>query len=91
VSHVGFGFVGFFGRVVRDFLWVWRVCWVGVPSGQIWVFDRSFNCYLGFEFHLCFGCCGCLSPCGFFWVLFCGLAGLFLCILPMYLGAPYAF
>jgi hypothetical protein len=29
--------------------------------------------------------------CGFSWVLFCGLAGLFLCILPVYLGAPYAF
>jgi len=26
-----------------------------------------------------------------FWVLFCGLARLFLCILSMYLGAPYAF
>jgi hypothetical protein len=25
------------------------------------------------------------------WVLLYGLAGLFLCILPMYLGAPYAF
>jgi hypothetical protein len=29
--------------------------------------------------------------CGFSWVLFCGLAGLFLCILPVYLGSPYAF
>jgi len=26
-----------------------------------------------------------------FWVLFCGVARLFLCILPMYFGAPYAF
>jgi len=25
------------------------------------------------------------------WVLFCGLGGLFLCILPMYLGALFAF
>lgn len=55
------------------------------------MFDGSFNCYLGFEFHLCFGCCGCLSPCGFYWVLFCELAGLFICILPVYLRAPYAF
>jgi len=28
-------------------------------SGQAWVFDGGFNCFLGFGFHIGFGCCGC--------------------------------
>jgi hypothetical protein len=39
-----------------------------------------------------FGCCGYVVSYGFFFVFFsCGLAELLLCILPVYLGAPYAF
>jgi hypothetical protein len=30
-------------------------------------------------------------PCWFSWVFLCGLAGLLLYVLPVYLGAPYAF
>jgi hypothetical protein len=32
-----------------------------------------------------------LGPCGFDWASFCGLIWLFLYILLVYLGAPYAF
>jgi hypothetical protein len=32
-----------------------------------------------------------LGPCEFVWVSFCGLVWLFLCILLVYLGAPYIF
>jgi hypothetical protein len=76
------------------FLQVVGVCWVGVLSGQVWVFDESFFCVLGS------GCYGCslwdsgfrVDPCGFVWVFsFCGLA----LVVPVYtsgvLGAPYSF
>jgi hypothetical protein len=39
--------MGFFGRV-RVFVWVLGVCWVGVLSGQIWVFDGGFLLCFGF-------------------------------------------
>jgi hypothetical protein len=32
-----------------------------------------------------------LGLCGFIWVSFCGVVWLVLCILPVYLGAPFAF
>jgi hypothetical protein len=32
-----------------------------------------------------------LGPCGFVWISFHGRVWLFLCILPVYLEAPYAF
>jgi len=32
-----------------------------------------------------------LGPCRFVWFSFCGLVWLFLCILHVHLGAPYAF
>jgi hypothetical protein len=55
-----------------------------------WVFVGGFLLYLGF--HVGFGCCGYVVSYGFFFVFFsCGLAELLLCILPVYLGAPYAF
>jgi len=67
--------------------WVSSVFEVGMPSGLIWVFNEGVYCIwvLGFMG------VGCLGPCGSYWVLFCGLTGLFLCILPVYLEAPYAF
>jgi len=55
-----------------------------------WVFVRGFLLYLGF--HVGFGCCGYVVSYGFFFCFFsCGLAELLLCILHVYLGAPYAF
>jgi len=32
---VSCGFWVYLGRVVRDFAWVWGVCWVGVLLGQV--------------------------------------------------------
>jgi hypothetical protein len=46
-------------------------------STLCWAFDGSFTVLW--------------VSCGFSWVLFCGLAGLFLCILHVYLGTPYVF
>jgi len=63
-------------------IWDYSVFEVGMPSGLIWVFNEGFYCI--------WVSCGSWVLLGV-WVLFCGLAGLFLCILPVYLGAPYAF
>jgi hypothetical protein len=38
-----------------------------------------------------FGSCGFVVFCGFSWVFLCGLAELWMCILHVYLGAPYIF
>jgi hypothetical protein len=57
VSNVGFGLVGFFlGGLFGVFGGFWGVCWVGVLSEQVWVFDEGFNCFLEFRFHMGFGC-----------------------------------
>jgi len=53
------------------------VCWVGVLSGQAWMFNGGFFCFLGSR---CFGCSLWVSgfrvdPYEFVWVFsFCGLA-----------------
>jgi hypothetical protein len=44
-----------------------------------------------FGFQVGFRCPGFVDPGGFSWVFLCGLAELFLCIVPLYLGASYAF
>jgi hypothetical protein len=49
----------FLGGLFGVFCGFWEVCWVGVHSGQMWVFDRGFYCFFGFGFHVGFGCCGC--------------------------------
>jgi hypothetical protein len=36
------------------------------------MFDRGLICFSGFGFHVGFGCCGCLGPCGFFGLCFVG-------------------
>lgn len=62
----GFGCLMWVLELWVFFLWVlfgifggfWGVCWVGVLSEQVWVFDEGFNCFLGFRFHMGFGCCG---------------------------------
>jgi hypothetical protein len=65
--------------------------WVGLLSEQVWVFVGGFFRMLGF------GCSLWVSGfrvvlCGFVWVLsFMGWLWWFLCILSVYLGAPYAF
>jgi hypothetical protein len=60
-------------------------CLMGVFC--FWVFGGGFYCIMEgastvFE---------CLMEVFCLWVFFCGLVGLFLCILHVYLGAPYAF
>jgi len=86
---LGFSWVlGFFFFGVRGSCWgflglVWVLfrgfyCITGVTNGVSFVLWRLLLCLLGV----------------FLWVFLgflCGLAGLLLCILPMYLGAPYAF
>jgi hypothetical protein len=81
-----FGFVGvfcFFGGFYCSWVSSRFCCCLGVYWGLLlfWV--------LGFMRVL--GVVGCLDFRGSCWVLLYGLAGLFLCILPVYLGAPYAF
>jgi len=49
----------FFRGLFKVFGGFWGVCWDGVLSGQVWMFDEGFNCFLGFGFHMGFGCCGC--------------------------------
>jgi len=76
----GFGRLGFLG------LWVFLGGFVG-GSGEVLGFDGGFYCIMEgastvFE---------CLMEVFCLWVFFCGLVGLFLCILHVYLGAPYAF
>jgi hypothetical protein len=64
-----------FWRVVRVFLWVlgdllgWGV--FGAGLGVWW----GFNCFLGFRFHVGFGCYECFGPCGFFGFCFVGWLG----------------
>jgi hypothetical protein len=84
-SYVSWVFVGvcwvlsFVFWVLLGFLWIWGasfVSWVFV--GVCWGLTFVFWVIGASLYFLAFLC-------------FCGLAGLFLCILPMYLGAPYAF
>jgi hypothetical protein len=78
----GFGFGCLMGASTVFGIWVSSVFEVGMPSGLIWVFNEGFYCI--------WVSCGSWVLLGV-WVLFCGLAGLFLYILSVYLGAPYAF
>jgi hypothetical protein len=70
VSLVGFGFVGFFGQVVWDFVWVSGGL---VELGCFW---GSFEFLLGastvFWVSCGFGYCGCVGLWGFYWILFVG-------------------
>jgi len=47
VFLVGFGFVGFFGKVVRIVMWFWEFFWVGMLLGLVWV-SRSFFLFFFF-------------------------------------------
>jgi hypothetical protein len=94
-----FGFVGvcfFLGRVVQGFWLVLGGLLGWGASGQVWKFDWGFLLYLGVVGStVCWAFDGDSTIlwvfCGFSWVFFCGIARLFMCILPVYLGAPYAF
>jgi hypothetical protein len=66
--------------VLGDYLCFLGFLWVWGASFVSWVFVGGLPLFFGFHgAYLCF----------FFF--FGGLAGLFMCILPVYLGAPYAF
>jgi hypothetical protein len=74
----------FFGRVVRAFWWVRGFAELGWVS-----FGAGLGCLI--EASTVFRVlCG-LWVLWVFQVFFCGLAWMFLCILHVYLGAPYGF
>jgi hypothetical protein len=68
--HMYFGLWVLLGGLFRFSCGFWGVCWVGLLSGQIWVFVGGFFCMLGFE---CHGCSLWVSGfrvvlCGFVWI-----------------------
>jgi hypothetical protein len=73
---------------------LWGVCWVGVLSGLVWVFDGGYSVFgaLGFMGAPCrFRVLGLILVGLFGFFLFVGWLCWFLYILPVYLGATYAF
>jgi hypothetical protein len=51
----------------------------------------GFYCIWDLGFMRVLSVVGCLGPCRSYWILFRELTGLFICILPVYLEAPYSF
>jgi hypothetical protein len=60
-------------------------------DGFLLYFGRLMGVLQYFGFLMRFGSYGCLGSREFSWVLFCGLAELFLCRHAVYLGVPYTF